>query len=116
MMVMETFTWKVLTQTQGSIQFAVLAAEFGEGYSAVAVDGLKRQARRQSWPIQVFGTLEELADVQDFLDRHAGAKRFLWWPPGDAEPSYFRAAGYQRVPHGGLHWTLQTTFTYAGAA
>lgn len=114
-MAAETFAWRVLTQTQGGIQFAVLEAKFGEGYSATAVDGLKRQARRQTWPVQVFGTEEELADVRDFLDRHAGAKRFLWTPPGDAEPSYFRAKGYQRVPQGGQHWTIQTTFEYAGA-
>lgn len=75
---MDTFTWRPLTNPTGTSTFAVLAAQFGDGYSQEAEDGINNET--QSWPLTFSGSKAEMQPIVDFFRTHKGAAGFLWTP------------------------------------
>jgi len=108
-MTMEIFTWPFRRNLRGRISHRTLSAQFGDGYSQEAEDGIN--ARGESWPLEFFGTEQELLPIKEFLDRHGGWKRFLWTPPLGVQGVFKNATGeYELVPLGGGWFTLTVTF------
>jgi phage-related protein len=106
---MEIFSWSPRRNPQGSVSFRALKAQFGDGYSQVAQDGIN--SRSESWPLEFFGTESETAPIKAFLDRHGAWKGFLWTPPlGQQSVFLMDGDGYQLVPLGGGWFTLSVTF------
>ena len=103
----ETFTWAVRTGDSGQIDFKVRAASFGDGYQQLVGDGIN--SKRAKWPVTVIGTLMEVQPVIDFLDRHGGAKAFLWTSPIGVQGRYV-CASYVPKRGAGSIVTLTATF------
>lgn len=107
-MAIETFTWRLQSGEQGEFTFAVRTKRFADGYEQSVGESLNN--RSQSWPITYTGTKEQVKVVKAFLDRHQGAKAFLWTPPL-GELGLYKCAGYQLSNRGGLIYALAATFT-----
>lgn len=103
----ETFVWAVRAGDAGQIDFKVRATQFGDGYQQRVGDGIN--AKRAKWPITVIGTLVEIQPIVDFLDRHAGAKSFLWTSPVGV-PGRFTCTSYTPRRGAGSIVTLTATF------
>lgn len=104
---METFTWRAVGQPTGTGTFRVLVAQFGDGYSQEAEDGINNET--QSWPLQFAGTLKEIIAIRDFFRRHKGSRGFSWTTPlGDA--GVFKVSAYSPALQGGDVWTISATF------
>lgn len=85
-MTMPTFTWNADPDTQGSFEFAVLSAQFGDGYEQTAEDGINNE--KQSWPLVFSRPAAEATQIRDFLRATKGTAAFLWTPPLGAEGTY----------------------------
>ncbi|VVE28143.1 phage tail protein [Pandoraea pneumonica] len=105
---LETFTWPVRPDVQGQVTFRTLTAQFGDGYSQQADDGIN--VEKQSWPVTLVGTTAELEPVKDFLRRHRGVTRFYWTPPDHSKGIYKVTGGYGYVAHGAGNCTITATF------
>jgi phage-related protein len=95
---MDTFTWIPSTGTRGSMKPRKLRAQFGEGYSQHAKDGIN--ARLRVWDL-VFDPIHatvglgasgaNLNDIDDFLADKDGCEKFLW-----TQPTPFNTEGPQQ--------------------
>lgn len=65
--------------------------------------------RSQSWPVTFTGLKGRIKDIMDFLDRHKGAKGFLWEPPL-GELGLYKCNGYKPVHRGGQVYAITATF------
>ena len=113
----ELFSFKIRAEPAGQVTFRKLVAEFGDGYSQAAADGINN--RTQVWNIEARGkwtvapgecTSGQLVrDIADFLDARAGWESFDWAPPGQ---SVIRVAsdGYSLQKTGNGIYTLSTVF------
>lgn len=102
----ETFNWSPRVNPQGETKFRVLTAQFGDGYSQAAADGINN--RTESWPLQFVGDASAITPIRAFLDRHAGHRAFFWSPPM-GEQGFYRAAQYSLTAMGGGMYTLSVT-------
>jgi len=108
-MALETFTWRAAgSSAQGSVKLRTRSAQFGDGYQQVAADGINN--RTSSWPQKFVGSKTEILAIQDFIDRHAGTKSFLWMPPLGGQ-GRFRINEYTPAVEAGGVWSLSATFT-----
>ncbi|MDF4005324.1 phage tail protein [Luteibacter sp. PPL552] len=103
----ETFNWRPIGQPAGQVTFRVLKAQFGDGYSQEAPDGINTKV--QSWPMQFQGDEAEVGAIGAFLDRHAGAAGFFWTPPGSVQGIY-KVTAYSPAYQGGDVWLISATF------
>ncbi|GAB7128033.1 phage tail protein [Silvimonas sp. JCM 19000] len=103
----ETFTWSPLLNGQGTTTLRTQKAQFGDGYSQIAADGLNNIT--QSWPVSFTGGADKIQAIRDFLEQHAGSASFYWTPPLGKQGLY-RAASYTLNPLGAGKYTLSTTF------
>lgn len=76
---METFTWCPLNQPTGDVTLRTRVAQFGDGYSQAAGDGIN--TKEQEWPLSFTQGEAEAQEIVDFFDRHQGYKAFFWQPP-----------------------------------
>lgn len=106
-MALETFTWQIEKGASGDITQRVRSKQFGDGYSQTVSDGINN--KQQSWPYSHTGSKERVKDIIAFLDRHKGAKGFLWTPPL-GELGLYKCNGYKPVHKGGNVYTLTATF------
>jgi phage-related protein len=111
-MATETFTWRAVNTAAGQVTLRTLSAQFGDGYSQAAGDGLNNKV--QSWPLQFAGRQAEILAIQDFLDRHKGYKSFYWTPPLGVQGLY-RVPEYSPVADKGGIYTLSATFVQSFA-
>ncbi|MEQ6351835.1 phage tail protein [Ralstonia pseudosolanacearum] len=111
-MAIETFTWRPIGSAQGSTKFRTLSAQFGDGYQQVAPAGINN--RSSSWPLRFAGGKARILEIQAFIDRHAGAKRFYWTPPLGAR-GLFRIGEYTPAAEAGGVYSLSATFVEAFA-
>lgn len=111
---METFDWPYRRSPKGEVTFNTEQAKFKDGgYSQETSIGLN--PRSEAWPLEFFGTEQELAPVKDFLDRHGSWKRFLWTPPMGSEGRFkVTLDGYQLVQLGGGWYTIAVKFESRG--
>jgi len=107
--VTDTFTWDHVSEPTGAITFAVLTAQFGDGYSQAMPDGLNNKSG--SWPLTFFGQTADMKPIMDFLDSHQGATSFFWTPPlPGATQGLYRCPGYQPLPYGDDWYQITATF------
>ncbi|MBU6957201.1 phage tail protein [Pseudomonas sp. CVAP len=106
-MALETFTWQIEKGAAGEIKQRVRTKQFGDGYGQTVSDGINN--KMQSWPISHTGTAVRIKEIMAFLDRHQGAKAFLWTPPL-GELGLYKCNGYQPIHKGGAAYTLTATF------
>lgn len=103
----DLFTWQGQLGAQGSADFRVLEAKFGDGYAQVVDDGLNTEV--QNWPLSFSGKEAYVQPILAFLRSHKGGKSFRWTPPLGTEGLY-RCKGYGLVPLGKGLYTLTATF------
>ncbi|MET3431432.1 phage-related protein [Herbaspirillum seropedicae] len=109
---METFSWAPQLEPAGEIDFKTLRAQFGDGYSQLADDGINSET--EVWSLSFRCDAPTSADIEAFLRRHRKSVRFLWTPPGGKQGTYL-ASSFQKVPmfrNGPVHITVK--FELAG--
>lgn len=106
-MAMETFTWCVHAQSSGTTSYATRSSRFGGGYEQVVADGPNNVS--EEWNVSISGKGAVIKEIKNFLDRHGGAKSFLWTPPLGELGMYL---GAPPSLSGGLgdYYTLTATF------
>lgn len=104
---METFTWRVTTDSSGGGEFKVASSEFGDGYTQDAALGLNND--KQDWSVLFFGQRAAIDAVLAFVRAHRGATPFLWTPPLGVQGTY-QCTGYRINPLGGVQYSLSLTF------
>lgn len=109
-MAIETFRWNIERGEAGEIQYRTRAARFGNGYRQVVGDGPNN--REDRYPISITGSHEQARRILVFLDRHAGAKAFLWTPPL-GELGLYTCGDVRSTPLGGGLYRLSATFERA---
>lgn len=109
---MEIFTWAPANGPTGTVSFKLNEAQFGDGYSQRAPDGLNH--RRNSWPVTFRGDLAKITAIAAFLDARGGAEAFLWTPPGGTQGAYV-AKEYQRTVTDALTHSIAATFEQVAA-
>ena len=102
-----TFTWPVQAKLTGTTKFAVLTAQFGDGYQQTAADGINNKL--QSWPIAIRGPQAQVTPARDFLDARGGSQSFFWTPPLGAQ-GYYKCTEYGLQHVGVGNWELTATF------
>jgi phage-related protein len=82
----EIFDFDVQASPTATVSFATLDAQFGDGYSQSAADGINNKA--QSWSIRIRGLKGadcvpsvDMQAAYEFLDAHGGWKSFQWTTP-----------------------------------
>ncbi len=105
---LETFTFIPNTETSGQIKYRTNTAQFGDGYTQVAGDGINNRA--QSWQLSFIECETQTLDIKAFLDRHAGIKPFLWSPPVGQQLAFYTPDGYALSPMGGDVFNITVTF------
>ena len=90
-MAIETFTWHLQIQAQGAISYnqRTRKAQFGDGYSQIAGDGINPETLQV--PITWSGSLDTAREIRDFLRNHV-SKSFIFTPPFESKGLY-RADG-----------------------
>jgi len=107
-MAIERFSWPIEKGATGSIKPRTRSKQFGDGYSQSVSDGINNKV--QSWPISYTGSADRVKEIIAFLDRHQGAKAFLWTPPLGELGLYKCPDGYQPSHKGGAVYSLAATF------
>jgi phage-related protein len=101
------FTWSPLVEPTGTTKFSTVSAQFGDGYSQAAANGINNKA--DSWPLTFLGISAEIQPIKDFLDSLQGYKSFYWTPPLRSQ-GLFRCAEYSFKPYGGDIYEITATF------
>ncbi|PVZ19919.1 MULTISPECIES: phage tail protein [unclassified Pseudomonas] len=109
-MAIETFTWPVQTGDAGEITYRVRIIQFGDGYTQTAGDGPNN--KEQSFPITHTAPKAKMLEILNFLDRHGGARAFLWTNPL-GELGLYRCTDPKPTPMGGGVFKLTATFKQA---
>lgn len=106
-MAIERFTWATEKGAEGDIAQRVRTKKFGDGYEQAVEDGLNNQS--ESWPVTFTGMASRILEIRKFLDKHKGAKAFLWTPPLGVLGLY-KCNGYKPVHRGGQVYAITATF------
>jgi phage-related protein len=106
-MAIERFTWATEKGAEGDIAQRVRTKKFGDGYEQAVEDGLNNQS--ESWPVTFTGMAARILEIRKFLDKHKGAKAFLWTPPLGVLGLY-KCNGYKPVHRGGSVYAITATF------
>lgn len=110
-MALETFSWRTQGTPEGSFKLTVKKAQFGDGYTQIAAEGLNPET--QSWPLTFIGTESELKPLLAFVRRHR-TKACLWVPPyGELGLWRVEADSIKVAPVGGKAMSVSFTFTQA---
>lgn len=106
---METFDFTIQTRPTGTRTIRTRKAQFGDGYSQEAADGIN--VRQQVWNISWEGNFDQARLIADFFNRHDGYKAFYWTPPNQSIPLKFTCKEWQEIPHVGSQVKISATFT-----
>ncbi len=108
------FTFPVRAAPSGQVDQRILRADFGDGYSQRAGDGINAALNRwtvsfrSTWLGECVGTYG-VKDVRDFLVARGGWQSFRWTPPGGVQ-GFYTAVGFGITPEGNSVFTLTATF------
>ena len=105
---MQVFEWRHMASPQGRLAFRTIRAQFGDGYTQVAGDGI--HSRAQSWPLTFIRRRAQMLPIKAFLDEHAGIRAFLWTPPLEPQGAFYTPDAYTLTPLGGDVYSLTVTF------
>ena len=110
----DDFNFKAIASPSGQVSFRTRTAQFGDGYSQAAGDGINTKSG--VWNITVVGVknpecgnLVDIDSVVQFLDETGGWQSFTWTPPGGNQ-ARFTASSYSLSKNGSVY-TLSATFT-----
>jgi phage-related protein len=78
-MTIPTFTYDPVTDPIGTTTYRTLKAQFGDGYSQVAADGINNVY--DTWTLSFAGAYADVSPVKSFLDTLQGYLPFYWTPP-----------------------------------
>lgn len=107
-MAVETFSWCPKVASQVDTSFRTRKAQFGDGYTQVAGDGINPVTPQ--WSVSFTGDEAYIQAIKNFLNRHTGWKSFIWKPP--LEPSgLWRAESFQISTHGNKNTPQQHIHT-----
>ncbi|TDB57247.1 phage tail protein [Photorhabdus khanii] len=106
----ETFNWNPRTSASSDVNFRIRKAQFGDGYTQVAGDGIN--PRSQKWELSFVGNEAYIRAIMDFLDRHGGYKSFQW-TPSLANAGLYRCDAYKQIALGGGNYSLSASFAQA---
>ncbi|MBV1814530.1 phage tail protein [Pseudomonas viridiflava] len=109
-MAIETFIWPTQHGDAPDISYRVRTSQFGDGYKQQVGDGLNNKL--DSYPVTFSGTQDRVLSIMTFLDRHAGAKAFLWTTPL-GQLGLFTCKDPIPTPMGGRIFKLTATFERA---
>lgn len=105
---MELFSLCVQASASGQASFRNLRADFGDGYTQEAGDGIN--TRRESWSVSVKGTLAGVVgEAVEFFDRHQGYMAFQWVSPSSGLKLFKCREGYSLQHVAGSIYTLSAT-------
>ena len=104
---MQEFNWRPEKSPQGQTTFRAIRAQFGDGYTKVAGDGI--HTRAQSWPLTFIRRRAQMLPIKAFLDSHAGIRPFLWTPPLDQQGAFYTPDAYTLTPLGSGVYSLSVT-------
>ena len=111
-MAVPVFEFPVLANDTGSKEYLTRSAVFGDGYEQVSGDGIN--SSKKTWSVSYAGLLENVKEVEDFLDERGGYKSFAWTDPM-GRLGLYKARGTQVLPYSGNVFRLTTTFEQAFA-
>lgn len=110
----DTFNFDIRAEPAGDVMFRTLKAEFGDGYSQAAADGINNKT--EQWAIEAVGCWvtgtpigHPVKQIADFLDLQQGFNAFNWTPPAGVAGLY-RCDGYRKTSIGGGLYTIAATF------
>jgi phage-related protein len=103
----QTFTWQPDAKPTGTTTLRVLKAQFGDGYTQTAADGINNKS--QSWPLTFTDDQSVVQSIAAFLDARGGWQSFYWTPPLSTQ-GYYKCASYQTKQVDGNIWQLSATF------
>jgi phage-related protein len=109
-MAIETFIWSTQHGDSPEITYRVRTSKFGNGYAQNVGDGPNN--KEDSYPITCVGQKTAVLKIMEFLDRHAGAKAFLWTTPL-GELGLFTCKNPAPTPMGGGVFKITATFERA---
>lgn len=109
-MAIEKFTWPTQHGDSPEITYRVRTSQFGGGYKQEVGDGPNN--KEDAYPITYSGPQAKVLEIMAFLDRHAGAKAFLWTTPL-GQLGLFTCKSPVPTPVGGGVFKLTATFERA---
>ncbi|MEG5263227.1 phage tail protein [Pseudomonas sp. JDS28PS106] len=109
-MAVETFTWATQHGDAPDITYRVRTSQFGDGYKQELGDGPNNKL--DSYPVTVTAQRLKTLAIMAFMDRHAGAKAFLWMTPL-GELGLFTCKNPVPTPLGGGVFKITATFDRA---
>lgn len=109
-MAIDTFAWPTQNGDSPTFDYRTRESRFGGGYKQIVGDGPNNKA--DSYPITYTGQKAKVQQIMAFLDRHAGAKAFLWTTPL-GEVGLFTCKNPVPTPVGGGVFKLTATFERA---
>jgi len=110
-MALETFTWRTQGTPEGSYNWRVREAQFGDGYKQVAGNGINPET--QSWPLSFQGQEKDMIPLLAFVRRHV-IKSCIWTPPYGIVGLYRVAKdSIKATPVGGRAMSVSFTFEQA---
>lgn len=105
---LKEFTWEPRTEPVGQVTFKTAQAQFGDGYTQRAANGLNN--RQESWPLVFTNSKATILSISKFLDEHGGYLSFYWTSPTGLKSAFVAPGGYTVQPHGAEMLTLAVTF------
>lgn len=78
-MAVEQFKWRVEREVDPTIEYRVIEAQFGDGYSQTSADGINNKS--EEYAVRVHAKEADAKLIMEFFDRHKGTKSFIWKPP-----------------------------------
>lgn len=112
----DTFNFKIRAEPSGQSTFRTLTAQFGDGYSQAAADGINTKVQvwnieaRGPWVAGLCAVGQAVKPVADFLDLQQGHKSFIWTPPDAVSPITVACDGYSTHKLGNGVTTLSAVF------
>ena len=101
------FTWKPLTDPEGSLSDQNIETQFGNGYTQSTGDGIN--TIRQIWPLKFEGQKADMEPIVNFIRDRQGRELFEWETPM-GETGLFVAKDLKvRVGHWEV-WRVSVTF------
>ena len=91
------------------VKARVLTAQFGDGYSQRAPDGLNAVGKTLTIEWQKL-TKAQAQEIEDFFVARGGATAFFYQPPKESAPLKWTCAAWRRVSQSNTAESLSATF------
>lgn len=95
-MATKTFSWVPLAEPSGEYRIRTHTAQFGDGYTQDAGDGINNES--SNWPLNFEVDETKAKAIVAFFRDHGGFKPFKWTPPLATSSKLFVAKGYTVQP------------------